>query len=366
VITADTPAMREPDWPDGAVTLVPAGDADALAAAVLDVAARRRGHCGQPPFDAAMLDLGPSAAGLRLVEHLRTLTHEAAPATARPASRRRRHGRAGAPTALVGNLARDFARPTVRAARNAHVRLVIAGARLRPRKGPFIRERIAGADPLSDSSHVAIYAHYDGQGEIHAFHLEMLRALREAGFRVTLVSNAERLAPASIAAAAPFVRELLLRPNIGYDFGAFRDALHHLHDLRHCEQLLLCNDSVYGPFAPLGPLLARAEPSEADVWGMTEGRNHGPHLQSYFLLLHRRAIAHPAFVAFWRDMPYLNDKFAVVEAGELRLSRAFAAAGLRLRALFPYAQAEACFRAAARSERPGEQAMLRALGVTGP
>jgi lipopolysaccharide biosynthesis protein len=124
---------------------------------------------------------------------------------------------------------------------------------------------------------------------------------------------------------------------------------------------LLCNDSVYGPFAPLGPLLARAEPSEADVWGMTEGRNHGPHLQSYFLLLHRRAIAHPAFAAFWRDLPYLNDKFAVVEAGELGLSRALAAAGLRLRALFPYTQAEACFRAAARSDRPGERAMLRAL-----
>ena len=45
--------------------------------------------------------------------------------------------------------------------------------------------------------------------------------------------------------------------------------------------LLLANDSVAGPFAPLGPLLARVDFAMADIWGATDSRERGYHLQSY-------------------------------------------------------------------------------------
>jgi hypothetical protein len=187
------------------------------------------------------------------------------------------------------------------------------------------------------------------------------RPWRQAGFRTTLISNAEHFSEASAALAAPLVRETLVRRNIGYDFGAWRDGLADLVPLDGVEQLLLCNDSVYGPFAPLASLLSRADPAAADVWGMTEGRNHGPHLQSYWLLFHGKAITHPAFKRFWRTLPYINDKFAVVEAGELGLSRQLRAAGLRLNALFSYPEAEAAFRAQASPDSPVADAILDAL-----
>jgi len=364
VITADTPAMRERIWPAGAIRLVPPGDPTALAQTVRVMASDLATGASSASVEAGSLGLGPREVGAELLGHLHALT--AASAKARGADDPTKPSRSisrqlHAAAQRMRRRARDFARQTIRGARYLHVQRVIAGARLFPRAGPFLVSRISGTDPLATSNRIAIYAHFDPDGRVQDYHLEMLRALATAGFRTTLVSNAEGLDRASAVRAAPLVREILVRRNIGYDFGAWRDALLYLGDRKHVAQLLLCNDSVYGPFASLAPLLRRADPALADVWGMTEGRNHGPHLQSYWLLFHRAALRDPAFARFWQRLPYIDDKFAVVEAGELSLSRCLRASGLRLQALFPYDEAMTSFRCTADPTDATTAGMLRAL-----
>ena len=55
---------------------------------------------------------------------------------------------------------------------------------------------------------------------------------------------------------------------------------------------MLANDSVYGPLFDLKEILARCDAS-ADIWGMTDNRAGGYHLQSYFLLFRGRALVCP-------------------------------------------------------------------------
>ena len=362
VITADTAAIRELSWPPHALMLIPPGDAAALANAVLQSRLHRAPSGGVAIASACRPGLVPAAIGAQLVTALQRLLQEQ-PAPARPPFAAHRPPAAAIRYSVAHTNAalRGLVRPPLRLAHRAYVRLVIAGARLLPPPGSCLLRRFAGQDPMAGSGRVAIYAHYDPGGAVHDYHLDALRALLTAGFRVTLVSNADGFSATAAARVAPLVREVLVRRNLGYDFGAWRDGLRAIGDLDGCRQLLLCNDSVYGPFAPLGPLLARADPDAADVWGMTEGRNHGPHLQSWFLLFHPRALRHPAFDAFWRELPLLADKFAVIEAGELALSRRLRVAGLRLGALFPYAEAERCFRAHANPRHLQQRLMLRAL-----
>ena len=361
VITADTPAVREQSWPAGAMTLIPPGDPAALAQAVLQWRSRAPAPSAAVIARAGAAASAPAAIGAALEAELRKLLDDA------PPSRVALHGRAPSATGADGTAAallsplRDLARPALRAAHWGHVRLTLARAYVRPRRDSYLLRQFAGHDPRATSSRAAIFVHYDTAGAVHDYHLEALTALVGAGCRVTLVTNAEQFDAASAARVAPLVHAVLVRRNRGYDFGAWRDGLHALGDLDRYDQLILCNDSVYGPFCPLAPLLAKADPDQADVWGMTEGRNHGPHLQSYFLLFHRRATLSAAFARFWAQLPYIDDKFAVIEAGELGLSRRLLAAGLRLRALFPYEAAEARFRAAADPARSTHQAMLRAL-----
>ncbi len=365
VITADTAAIRERTWPPGAVMLVPPGNPDALARKVRTLVEDRGDGASRAADHPGRLELGPAAVGAELWGHLSVLTGHAEARARDPGAAERDAPsvmrRIGAITQRGLHGIRGLARPTIRAARHVYVKGMIGGARLFPRSGPFLIRRITGDDPWASSNRIALYVHYDPLGRVHDYHLDMLRALAAAGFRTTLVSNAVGLTVEASARVAPMVRETLVRRNVGYDFGAWRDGLEHLGDLGCAEQVLLCNDSVYGPFSPLQRLVAEARPDQADVWAMTEGRNHGPHLQSYWMLFHRTAVVHPAFAAFWRTLPYLDDKLAVIEAGELRLSRQLTAAGLRLQALFPYDEAEARFRATADPARAGDRMLLRAI-----
>ncbi len=213
--------------------------------------------------------------------------------------------------------------------------------RLRPhlhwlcaRPGTHVLERWEGAARLGPA--VAIFAHFDPRGEISDETISYLRALADSGFSVVLVSNSEQLTDSARLAAMSLCAAILVRRNLGLDFAAWHDALRALDLPRvETEMLLLANDSLHGPFWPLGPLLARVDFTRADIWGLTENAEVAPHLQSYFLLAGPVALRSPSWAAFWRGVRPLRDKFALIRLFEIGFSTTMRRAGLRLAPLFP-------------------------------
>jgi lipopolysaccharide biosynthesis protein len=122
---------------------------------------------------------------------------------------------------------------------------------------------------------------------------------------------------------------------VGFDFGNFKDAIGRIPDPGRLDSLLLVNDSVYGPFQPLAPLIERMDLTAGDVWSITDNWTWRFHLQTYFVLFGRRALASEAFRLFWRRVRYLPVKTAVITWCEFALTRAMIRDGLRCRALFP-------------------------------
>lgn len=182
----------------------------------------------------------------------------------------------------------------------------------------------------------AVFVHHDRDGLVHDYVHFAVGELAANGYAVTFVSNAPQLDEAGVARLLPAVREVVHRRGVGYDFGAWRDGIERLPGFARLERLILANDSVYGPVFPLGEALARAEAMDVDVFGITDSREIAHHLQSYFLMFFPRALAAPAFRAFWQDFPMVNAKSWIVRNGEVRLSVELARAGLRLGALCPY------------------------------
>lgn len=184
---------------------------------------------------------------------------------------------------------------------------------------------------------VAVFIHFDPEGRVRPRVRRYLAALREAGLSVVFASNAERLLPDDEAALRGLCDAYLVRRNIGYDFGAMREALTHWRLPREATRsVLLVNDSVVGPFALLRPLLDRIDFATADVWGATDSPQRGWHLQSFFLAAGRAALTHPAWAAFWDDVRPAQSKEWVIGRYEIGLSQRLLASGLRGRALFPY------------------------------
>jgi len=203
----------------------------------------------------------------------------------------------------------------------------------------YVRERHEGRKRLEGARKVLVFVHFDRSGTVHDFVLNHVRLLANCGFAVVFVSNAPTLAERAIEALKPICALILRRDNVGYDFGAYKEGIAAIPDLSALDQLALANDSVYGPFHHPMSYLERMSAETADVWGTSDSWEFSFHLQSYFLLFHRAALASPAFAAFWARMRFVQSKFWIVRHHEVGLTRALAGSGLRCRAAFPYREA---------------------------
>ncbi|WP_441228932.1 rhamnan synthesis F family protein [Tardiphaga sp. 20_F10_N6_6] len=218
----------------------------------------------------------------------------------------------------------------------AHDMVIEFAARLL-RRGSLLRERIPGDDPLSRSRKAAVYVHFDPQGTIHDYVLHQLRELVAAGFRVTFVSNAPVFPATSRTAVSSFCKDIIWRFNTGYDFGAYKDGIASLGDLDDMDALLMMNDSIYGPFWPLGEMLSAIDQSKYDFWGIVDSwEQQRYHLQTFFIVFFTNALKSSAFKTFWRTLPYVNNKRWVIRNGETRLTQVLGRQHLRSGALANY------------------------------
>lgn len=114
--------------------------------------------------------------------------------------------------------------------------------------------------------------------------------------------------------------------NEGYDFGLWYKAFKTL-DAQAYDRIALVNDSCI-LFKPLGPFMNTLEQSQADVYGMTCSEAISRHVQSYFLILNKKAIA-PA-LAYFQQMGVGHNLQEVIRIYEVGLSRHLTEQGLRL------------------------------------
>ena len=182
--------------------------------------------------------------------------------------------------------------------------------------------------------HVALFATYSETGAILPYTARYLAFLRDSGHVVIpLVATPD---PATIddAGYLAFSPHVFLRENGGFDFSMWASALATAPQLWSAESLLFCNDSVIGP-GNGDTLLARLSASGADAVALTESAEGGPHLQSYFFRLNRRALGAAEVRDFFATILAWSDKTEVTRRYERGLSRVLAEAGLRHETLFP-------------------------------
>ncbi len=184
---------------------------------------------------------------------------------------------------------------------------------------------------------VAIFMHFDPAGKVRPQVLTYLQELADNGRSVVFVTNSKKLNPPALAALQEVCTAIIIRRNIGYDFGAWRDALFELGLPRaNTQEIILANDSVFGPLLPMGDLLRRLDYSKADIWGLTESWQERYHLQSFFLAFGPVAIHSDTFAKFWRRVRPVPVKAFIVHAYEIGVTQAMLKGELRCDALWRY------------------------------
>lgn len=243
----------------------------------------------------------------------------------------------GIPRLLQGMGTRSAARFI---ARGASVAIEIAGSAILdivapPRMPEPVVER-GRAMPAGAS--LALFLHWSPDGRVSAMVRRQLALWAELGFTVVFVSNA-KVPDADRDAVAEHAALVILRGNVGLDFGAWRDAFAiATRRFGLPGELLLANDSVLGPIRPLAPIVAAWRGAGKGLFGMTESVAPRPHLQSYLLFAAGdRAVASVAgHLLGFRDS---RSKWRIVQTGEIALSARVVADGVACGAVFDYSTA---------------------------
>jgi hypothetical protein len=148
-------------------------------------------------------------------------------------------------------------------------------------------------------------------------HLDFLNA---NGFNVIVVSNSKQIDEPSLQQLMFRSIAILERPNIGYDFGAYRDGvLWTFKEFGTFDQLLLTNDSVFGPMDLRSDIFKKAFAVDADIVGLLDSLEICYHFQSFWLLFNRKVIASDKFYNYWATCPYFPDKVTVVRKMETKI-----------------------------------------------
>ncbi len=197
-----------------------------------------------------------------------------------------------------------------------------------------IKRLVRGERTLEGARRVAVFVHYDLKGFVADYVVYYMQELVRTGFEVVFVSNAPKLPDSEIARVLPYCALVAHRANRGHDFGAYRDGI-ALVNLDSIDQLLISNDSVYGPLYDLSETFEKCTPDVA-MWGITDSWEMRYHVQSYFLVFNKLAIDHPKFRKFWSNMILVRNRDWVIRQYELGLTKTCIEAGLLCKAVFPF------------------------------
>lgn len=184
---------------------------------------------------------------------------------------------------------------------------------------------------------VCVFVHWDGAGDVRDHVLHQVRSLTEAGLSVVFVTNSGFLRPVALAKLQELCAGVLIRANVGYDFGAWREGFEILQLPRpNTEMVMMANDSVYGPICSIDELLATIDFKKADIWGCTESWQTRYHLQSYLIAFSPRVVASEAWRKFWASVRPTWSKVWLVRLYEIGLSQTLLKAGFTCRAIWTY------------------------------
>jgi lipopolysaccharide biosynthesis protein len=179
---------------------------------------------------------------------------------------------------------------------------------------------------------LCLFAHFNADDRIETYVLRYVEAIRSCGFDVVFISTSAISGREGVKLRG-ICQDVICRPNAGLDFASW--AVGYARHGCHVEgEILLANDSVYGPIGSLGAALDRLRAMPGHVRGMVESLEPQQHIQSWFVLLSPEAHRSTTFrETLMQDFAGLS-KSEIIATGEIGLSARLRKAGFTCAALF--------------------------------
>lgn len=180
---------------------------------------------------------------------------------------------------------------------------------------------------------ICIYLTYDKQKIVDRYIGYMLKELRSCVDCLVVVCNQTEIIRGKDILET-YTDSIFYRLNIGFDAGGFKDTLCEYigwDTVLQYDELILVNDSMFGPFIPMKSIFAEMEAKDTDFWGLIKHGEawddvlgHIPeHIQSFFIAIGPRMLHCSQFKKYWEDMPYYETLLNTVMGHEIQFTRYF-------------------------------------------
>jgi len=199
----------------------------------------------------------------------------------------------------------------------------------------------------AESRRAVIYVVFDRRGLVEDYVVHALQGMRQDAAHILAVVNGA-LSEEGRARLESVTDDILVRPNEGFDIWGHKAGLDHLGEtLAEFDEVVLTNDTWFGPVRPYAPVFERMAARELDFWGMTDnvrmknpatGEGRVPdHLQSFWLAVRSRMFLSDQWRDYWSELPPMDDYYSAVLGHEVAFTQRFNDAGFRSAAAFPAA-----------------------------
>lgn len=201
---------------------------------------------------------------------------------------------------------------------------------------------------------LCIYVTYDCENVVDDYVGYMLHELRKVADCLIVVCNYRHIEK-GIENIQPYADKIYNRENIGFDAGAYKDALCKYlgwDEVYRYDELLLVNDSFYGPLYPIEDMFNTMKNLDTDYWGIIrapegifdDGYLYDTHIQSYFWVFRKNVLESGCFRRFWEELAYPNTLYQAVLEFELGCNRYLTKHGFKGTALTDICQISHLFK----------------------
>jgi rhamnosyltransferase len=184
---------------------------------------------------------------------------------------------------------------------------------------------------------LGIFLVYDAHGIMDEYIAYMLAEAKKVMEDIVVVCNGH-LVPEGRRLLEQYAKQIIVRENKGFDFGAWKDAMMDYIGfpvIRQYDELVLFNDSFFGPFDGFEAVFDKMESRDLDFWGLTVHgevdtvKNMNPYgyrpryIQTYFVVFSKRVINDFSFYNYWKDLLYFDSFLEAGEKGSAVLTKYF-------------------------------------------
>lgn len=184
---------------------------------------------------------------------------------------------------------------------------------------------------------LCVYVTYDKQNIVDRYIGYMLKELRTCVDYLAVVCNQLKVVH-GIEILEKYADVIFFRENKGFDTGGFKDTLCSLvgwDKILQYDELVLVNDSMYGPFKSMRLIFDEMQEKAVDFWGIAkhgEGKNNEidyfpEHIQTYFLVISSKMLHCTDFREYWEGMPYYTTYAENVKQYETKFTQYFSDLG---------------------------------------